>query len=277
MNTKRKNAGFTLLELVVVVAVMGLISTMAMDVYTDHSNQKRFDATKERLAEIKFAIIGDPMMRVGSQAVLSGFYNDTNRLPNTLSELIYQCRTPAPANIGVPSTDQNDCEVTQGNIWEVNWNGPYLSNIQSAGNALIFSDAWGNSSSDGNFGWTFTSPSTDNLTVRSIGLNRTPGTNGSTNQYENDYPSTTSGQFLITQAEVNVVKARRADKLNGYCVNTTTKTVDTSIKDQFLCSETWANLPTISGYCLDKSAGLIIATIISSGTCTGTDIEWIDT
>lgn len=240
---KRKNAGFTLLELVVVVAVMGLISTMAMDVYTDHSNQKRFETTKERLAEIKFAIIGDPMMRVGSQAVLSGYYHDMNRLPITLSELIYRCRTSG--NIGVIAADQVICEATIGNVWELNWKGPYLTNIQSNGSELVFHDAWGNgiSSTDGKFGWIFT---TDNVNgtvlVQSLGLG------SGTNTYEEDYPS--SGN-LINKVDLNRIDHLKSlTATSGYCINTsvpTAYTIDSTYSDLTSCNavadRSWAAFP----------------------------------
>ncbi len=245
---KRKNAGFTLLELVVVVAVMGLISTMAMDVYTDHSNQKRFEATKERLAEIKFAIIGDPMMRVGSQAVLTGFYNDMERLPTSIKELINYSNLNAhcvdSTDTAAPTyTSEPLCIANTDHKW-VHWQGPYL-NTQSSGTNLVFQDGWGNSGGD-DFGWEVTSL-TDTFKVQSIGLNRTQGTIGSDNQYANDYPQTGN---LINKADLN-----RIDQLNkiksssGYCINTSASsfTIDLSIYIDSTCNTTldrkWAEFP----------------------------------
>ncbi|NRA56275.1 MAG: prepilin-type N-terminal cleavage/methylation domain-containing protein [Gammaproteobacteria bacterium] len=202
----KKYSGFTLLELVVVVAVMGMISTMAMEVYTNNSNQQRYDLTKQRLAEIKFAIIGDPMMRVGSQAVLSGFFNDMKRLPYTLSELIYQCRTNL--NVGIPANKDN-CDLALGEIWEEKWDGPYLNNIQSNGNDLVFRDAWGNNSDDGNFGWNYAGSAepvpptlpTDHLWIQSLGLDRILTTiTSDTNKYEIDRPS--PNNHLINKFEL---------------------------------------------------------------------------
>lgn len=271
-NIKRKNAGFTLLELVVVVAVMGLISTMALDVYSDHSNQKRFEATKERLAEIKFAIIGDPMMRVGSQAVLSGFYYDTGRLPKALSELIFQCRTSTD-NIGVIAVDKDEC-VDAGNEWEDNWHGPYLNNIQSDNGSLVFRDAWGNTNTDDNYGWVFDYTAlAGSLKIQSLGLNRVSGSTTG-NPYENDYP--VSNYYLVSETQTDQIDYLKQLQLTGYCVNTTTKVIDTSITDQLLCTQTWASLPTKAGYCIDKAAGTIDEAIISDATCIGTDIKWID-
>lgn len=241
-NMKRKSAGFTLLELVVVVAVMGLISTMAMDVYTDHSNQKRFEATKERLAEIKFAIIGDPMMKVGSQTVLSGFYYDTERLPFNINELIID-----PDNVGecfdissavTIESKKSDCEVIIGNTWHSDWNGPYLHNLQSNKGDLVFRDAWGNTNSDGNFGWIFT-PNGDDLVVQTKGLNREIVDTEYSTQYELNYPS--SGN-LINKVELETIRRLKgiaSDKVYLSAVNTK---VLTNNKDYCLAIKSGSNI-----------------------------------
>jgi len=204
---KRKSAGFTLLELVVVVAVMGLISSMAMDVYTDNSNQKRFEATKERLAEIKFAIIGDPQMRVGSQAIQEGaFFKDMGRLPRNIAELVTPDNNDFclhTTNYIVSTTIANAAAcaaiVPLGSwTWtsedSIKWKGPYLHNLQTFiddkgtdvesddTTHIVFFDSWGNThpwdtpgSKDlTNFGWEFDISSGD-LKISSAGLNRNSG------------------------------------------------------------------------------------------------------
>ncbi|PCI53612.1 MAG: hypothetical protein COB45_10175 [Gammaproteobacteria bacterium] len=244
----RKNAGFTLLELVVVVAVMGLISSMAMDVYTDNSNQKRFEATKQRLAEIKFAIIGDPMMRVGSQAVLSGYYNDMNRLPETLSELVYQCHD-ASSYIGVTAVDQTACEATSGNIWEISWHGPYLTNIQSSGSNLVFRDAWGNksASTDGKYGWTYTLIDTDSDSTNDTIQIQSSGLGAGSGDYETDYPSTGNLIHKVDLDRIDHLKGLTTT--SGYCINTSVSdhTIDSTYSDKDLCNtetdRSWAAFP----------------------------------
>ncbi len=243
ITNKRKNAGFTLLELVVVVAVMGLISTMAMDVYTDNSNQKRFEATKERLAEIKFAIIGDPMMRVGNQRVLNGFYHDVERLPNTLSELIYPCIQPSGE--GISAADKITCESGSNNWVSDNWNGPYLTNIQSDENELVFRDAWGNNSTNGNYGWNYNgsvSP-TDNLWVKSYGLDRLVDSahpNGySLSEYEQDYPSAGN---LINQATLEVALELKGLASDSVYLSAVNNNALTNNKDYCLVIKSGSNI-----------------------------------
>lgn len=227
---KRKNAGFTLLELVVVVAVMGLISTMAMDVYTDHSNQKRFEVTKKRLAEIKFAIIGDPMMRVGSQVVLSGFYNDMKRQPKSIDELISDTSTSGGeycenSNGDEASTysDKSTCEAVTDHHW-VEWQGPYLHNLQSS---MVFKDGWGRE-----FLWpdASTYSTSGNLIISSYGLNGLEDSSLSTNVYENDISRTI---FYSELTNIDAIKALRAPE---YCVDTTTAEVYTAYTTSAGCT-----------------------------------------
>lgn len=237
-NSNRKNAGFTLLELVVVIAVMGLISSMAMDVYTDNSNQKRFEATKERLAEIKFAIIGDPMMRIGSQAVPTGFFKDMGRYPRNLQELI-------GANLDDLCIDSNfvatvSTQAACTNTWieadadldSINdlWKGPYLHNIQSINNNQVFGDVWGrdDGSDTDNFGWIF-SITTGDLIVESYGLDRV--NNGSS--YDADQAITISKTELDS---IVVLQALPAATSPSYCIDTTSSAINFSYTDTAACT-----------------------------------------
>jgi prepilin-type N-terminal cleavage/methylation domain-containing protein len=209
---KQKNAGFTLLELVVVVAVMGLISTMAMDVYTDNTNQIRYDLTKKRVEEIRYAIIGDDSR---SQLTISGFIADTGSVPTELRQLIMEEYCDQDPWYNTEAT----CNGA-GNTWikqqDNNWQGPYLIAYATElfsrkvgtdyiGKVLpVFRDGWGrtirntvDNTTDStqmdqqiedmkNFGWNFNEASGD-ITVQSYGLDR--DTTG-TELYELEYPAT---------------------------------------------------------------------------------------
>ncbi len=258
-----KSTGFTLIELVVVVAIMGLMSTMAMDLYTDKSNQKRFELTKQRLAEIKFAIIGDPMMRVGSQAITEGaFFKDMERLPRNLQELTESLTVQSYPNGGLCITNfiaddtivnESTCTTASG-TWisktddQNNWQGPYLHNLQTFiddkntpnddtddTTHLVFYDAWGNThpwDTPGtkdltNFGWELDFTSGD-LKVSSAGLNRESGGLN----YEED-------KFTIIPAtKLNYIKNLKS--LNtGHCINTsapTMYTIDTTKTEKAPCN-----------------------------------------
>lgn len=249
--SKRKNAGFTLLELVVVVAVMGLISTMAMDVYTDQSNQKRFDATKQRLAEIKFAIIGDPMMRVGSQAVLTGFFKDMGRFPRNLTELTADLSSANQSypNNGLCITDyhpddsQTSATCTGTSRWILDsddqnkWKGPYIHNLQTNGNAITFADAWGNNFVDASGDiddWSV--DASGNLTVTSAGLN------GVLNPADSGYDEDKATTIYATElAQLDYLKSLNT----GYCVNPSTNKIELSFTSQASCisPNVWGSWP----------------------------------
>jgi len=264
---KRKNAGFTLLELVVVVGIMGLMSTMAMDLYTDKSNQKRFELTKQRLAEIKFAIIGDPMMKVDNQKVLSGFYYDMGQLPTNLKELISDQKSKGSCTTNTGATTfTSEANCTPPSSWETLWNGPYITNIQSSSGNLVFADAWGNGDITDNFGWVF-EPSTTpagSLKIQSLGLDRDTGSLGD-NRYEDDYPA--SILFLVTKAETDIIDELKKLKHTGYCYDIVAKSVNSLIKDKLLCTKTWLDNPTQTGHCINTDSNVINASYIDSPSC----------
>ncbi|MGL1958385.1 MAG: type II secretion system protein GspG [Colwellia sp.] len=215
---KRKNSGFTLLELVVVVAVMGLISTMALDVYTEHSNQKRFEATKERLAEIKFAIIGDPR-----RDLVTGYVVDEGELPENINALMYKeyCSD-------ITYFVQTSCE-SAAETWSENdnWNGPYLRNRQTNNDGnFVFKDGWGSA-----FKYEYNSTES-NVTIYSIGLDREENPSSvseynAQNSYEQDYPRSDSTAPeadpapLITQSELNQTLKYRSTVHASVTINAT--------------------------------------------------------
>ena len=49
---------FTLLELLLVILILGLISSSALLIVDTQDNQLRYDETKRRLKEISYAITG---------------------------------------------------------------------------------------------------------------------------------------------------------------------------------------------------------------------------
>lgn len=239
-NRKRQN-GFTLLELIVVVAVLGLVTSLATSMVIEDSNQKRFELTKQRLADIKYAIVGNVRHAINGTPVLSGFYFDVGRLPESLTELLYQCRDAS--GVGLSLFDQASCEATAGNVWTVDWKGPYLNDVDTASGLRVYQDGWGNSGGV-NFGWQFdNSTYAGSLVVQSLGLNQT---SGGANTWENDYP----GDSTIL---VHANETARIDYLKGLtstynlCVNTASKKIDLNYTDQTSCEAVadhiWATWP----------------------------------
>jgi len=132
---KKQQGGFTLLELVVVVAVLGLIANLATEYVAMNTNQQRFDTTQERLEVIKYAIVGDDTRTANGQPDLVGFVHDMGRLPIQLSELYDEPTDCDPDNVG----DQTCTASYNTNLKRtIGWRGPYVSKD------IATNDGWGN-------------------------------------------------------------------------------------------------------------------------------------
>ena len=194
-NVVNKQHGFTLLELVVVVAVLGLIATMATEFVAYETNQARYDLTKERRGTIRNA--------------LSNYYDDCAEFPEKLNWLL------ARSNV-----DTDRCGAAN-----VDWNGPYILDVDFESGIPVYRDGWGNASgavaSDLNFGWKYSNNLTS-VTLATYGLDGQIGQVSDSSSAEYPFeadegdgfvllnePSST-GYFLIsvTSGAVNVLSCR---------------------------------------------------------------------
>ncbi len=118
------NKGFTLVELVLVIVLLGILSAVAIPKFTDIISSSKEETTKNEMLIIKEAIAGEYGYQVDCQQVLpsagGGFVN--------IDALI----------------DQTVSGVTVYNIASgIGWNGPYIS-INDAADVEWKTDAWGN-------------------------------------------------------------------------------------------------------------------------------------
>lgn len=156
-----KSAGFTLLELVLVLFLIGLLASAGL-LFTDNiENQAQFDETQRRLEVIRKAIIQAGDRTVNGQPELSGFVVDNGRLPYCLEELIYvdtsavsgiNYLSPCNADLTVPRPGVTDEGIRYG------WWGPYIQVQPDSDGFRRFRDGYENQvdASDPNFSWKWT-------------------------------------------------------------------------------------------------------------------------
>jgi prepilin-type N-terminal cleavage/methylation domain-containing protein len=173
--------GFTILELIVVVSVLGLITTLTTDYMVNDANQKRFNETQKRIQQIQYALIGDSSRTLNNQPAFSGYLSDTGIMPQYLRDLLSNgyCTDSQ-------SLDKKACQNSNAEWREVkNWKGPYLQSttfnevFDNENNLIakipVFRDGWGNREVENdhlNFGWEFNSKfNNEFIRITSYGLN----------------------------------------------------------------------------------------------------------
>ncbi len=124
--TGKGQSGFTLVEIVVVIAVISILASMAVPFASKMLDSARETSTRQRMQDINKAIVGDPA--TGTY----GFVGDMGRLPTgTATTALTQLNTRAAQ----PASVAGQLGVLIG------WNGPYVtSGFDAAG---VMNDGWG--------------------------------------------------------------------------------------------------------------------------------------
>ncbi|MGR9046552.1 MAG: type II secretion system protein [Gammaproteobacteria bacterium] len=203
-------AGFSLVELVTVLLIITVLSTIAIRSTVDLGFSVRYEQTRERLDSIRQAIIGNPKRSINGQPDISGFVADMGRLPDNVRELIqrYDCASPAgasPNDCTTPAVpewvDSANISVDLATLLRYGWNGPYLNVSDDPSVSDAYTDGWGRQTEDfcttspttdpntcpdasqadwltstpgfNNYGWYFNQLAANTLTVQSYGRNHT--------------------------------------------------------------------------------------------------------
>lgn len=116
------NQGFTLIELLMVVLLVGILSVAIVPNFFSFNNEARMATTRQKMTEIKTAIVGDSRMVANGKYVSSGYRSHMGANPPALNDLLTQGTQAAYS----PYTQRG-------------WRGPYVSNTEPNWNQ----DAWG--------------------------------------------------------------------------------------------------------------------------------------
>ncbi|MFC1554494.1 prepilin-type N-terminal cleavage/methylation domain-containing protein [candidate division KSB1 bacterium] len=108
-NTKcinlKSGKGFTLLELVVVIVILGVLATVAMRSFTAQEATRKFEETLREMDILKKALVGDEEVIQDGYRVDFGYVGDMGGWPPDFDAL----------------------RVDPGIAGRLNWNGPYVS------------------------------------------------------------------------------------------------------------------------------------------------------
>lgn len=137
--------GFSLIEVVIVIAVIAILASMAVPYAANVINQSREETTRKEMEELSRTIAGDPAVPT------PGFVGDMGRIPTGLAQLNVRGGQPlgGTGTLGV----------------KIGWFGPYMNSGFDANGYL--NDAWG-------IPYAYSNPGAGQ--IRSAGRDRTMGT-----------------------------------------------------------------------------------------------------
>lgn len=210
-NQQFQQAGFTLLELLVVITLLGLLSLTAVAIIDNAGDQDRFEATRSRLATIRAAIIGDTSRTLNGEPMLSGYVADMGRLPSNINELMERGSQTAWIEWDVEEFQLGVSPTGKAGKIYAGWRGPYLNGTPEV-SGTKFRDGWGNKDVSAtvdalNQGWdviltdassteVFSGVSATAIAITSFGLDGVSSTSAS-GTYAADYPE--DGSNLVEQ------------------------------------------------------------------------------
>lgn len=152
------------MELLVVLLIIGILSTVALRTIDATRNRSLFDQTTAEMNKLVQAIVGNPDLAYDGRRVDFGYYGDMEELPPDLRDLLYN-RTGSPV-----------------------WRGPYIK-LMSAGDTVSYlNDEWGHL-------YTY-NPDEPGATIHSIGVNGLDMTVKVADDKAQLYDNKISGSFL---------------------------------------------------------------------------------
>jgi prepilin-type N-terminal cleavage/methylation domain-containing protein len=182
------SGGFTLLELLLVTAILSATALAAFGLMTEDRAQARMDDTRLRLSLLRRATLGVESPAYDGFFRLSGYVADNGVLPESLVDLLLKPDGYATQEALAPRLANNldsDCfplsptageEMGEGAALLKGHRGHYLGGAAQNG---TFRDGWGNIGADDdakNFGWSVdTDNLPDELVIKSRGADNEDG------------------------------------------------------------------------------------------------------
>ncbi len=184
--TQSLQSGFTLLEMVLVLFLIGLMASATLMLTENVEDQAKYDETKRRMQMMRTAIVGDPTRTINGSPEISGFVADMGRLPLCVAELLELGAEKSPNTN--PKTYDSPCDASETiAVFDIDtstglgagWRGPYIQVLTERNGDLRFRDGYGNSdASDAlNSGWSYdVSTATGTISLVSKGFDPVGGT-----------------------------------------------------------------------------------------------------
>ena len=185
---RKHTRGFSLIELVVSLAILAALTSIALRTSNGLQSQARYQQTTQSLTQIQNAILGQPNSRqLDGTPLLDGFVADTGGLPQVsgidpftqLSELWVQ-----PARITKAYQPQSASAPDTEIVLNCGWRGPYL---QLPVGTQKLADGWGHA-----YALAFDTPLNNNVfkSIQSLGSDNAAGdTSGGSDVYAADVPA----------------------------------------------------------------------------------------
>lgn len=168
----QKQQGFTLLELVVVVALLGLVTSLAAEYMVDKTSQARIDDTDQRRQTVRSA--------------LEAYFRANGDFPATL-DLLVDSSNPFILDVSFETCDDSG-SPKQVAVYRDGWGNGYNADPSTACSDSTFKD----------FGWAYTY----DAAAPKLYSN---GLDGATQYPTGDYPVTTGTFATASAAELVMV------------------------------------------------------------------------
>lgn len=157
--TRLRQLGFTLLELVLVLFLIGLLASAGLLFTENIESQQQYEETVERYERIRKAIIQSGERTVNGRPELRGFAVDMGRLPYCLAELLYTGPISDVDYFESPCNAAGVFKMTRPGVTEngirYGWHGPYIQVAPDSDGERHYRDGYGNDEPvfTGNSGW----------------------------------------------------------------------------------------------------------------------------